>query len=76
MAVAGELRRLTLQGTGQRQPPAPNKYFFADRLVQNFDVVQIHFQRETLLGRGKDEDDLALMAEFRNDPLHSREDAS
>jgi hypothetical protein len=46
------------------------------RLAQDLDLIQIDFQGEALLGRSKGDDDFALMAKFRHDPLHACEHAS
>jgi hypothetical protein len=51
------------------------KRFFVNRLAQDFDVIEIHFEREALPGRGESDDDFALVAKLRHNSLHAREDA-
>ena len=55
---------------------ALDKRFPRDRLAQDLDVIQIHFQGKALLGRSEGDDDFALLTKLRHDPLHTRENAS
>src|SRR5271157_397890 len=46
-----------------------------NRLIQNFEVIDLHLQRKGLADRRKGYDDLALLAEFRHYALSSCKDA-